>query len=186
MQVRGSKSSWKCLIAKAFPVFVNNSKNDIDLAPTQADTLFTSQLATPFPQYLATNAFKITSVVSSTSESEKIHRTLTKDNTLLSPPSVLKPEEKVTVNTSTITEDFASQHSYLSIRQQRKVIAVLHFWERECARWRLLDEEEADISKAMEEEEGMSGGARMDLGVRLREVRMKKFLIPSQRMEGSV
>jgi hypothetical protein len=34
------------------------------------------------------------------------------------------------------------------------VVGLLFFWEEECMRWRLLDEEEKEVIQALEAEDG--------------------------------
>ncbi|EPE35080.1 hypothetical protein GLAREA_10776 [Glarea lozoyensis ATCC 20868] len=138
------------------------------------------------PTYLSPNAFIITSITTSLSESSRLHADLIKHGTILPIPSDSSPGAQLTVTTASLTpEQIANQHPYLSTKQKARLISLLRFWEMECERWRVLDEEEAAILREMEEEEeGMSGGARMDLGIQLRRNRMMKFMVPSQRVEG--
>ncbi|KAG9239206.1 hypothetical protein BJ875DRAFT_448683 [Amylocarpus encephaloides] len=184
MAAPGKKFSWKRLISNAIPNFANDSKHDLNLTPLQASNLLSHQLAQPLPYYLSPLAFQITNLVTA-SQSNKIHTNLVKHKILLPIPSSPSPSEKIAVNTNAITKDFANQHATISIHVQRQVVSLLFFWEEECVRWRLLDQEEEAILKAMEEEEGMSGGARMDLGIALRAVRMKRCLPPGERGEGT-
>jgi hypothetical protein len=55
---------------------------------------------------------------------------------------------------------------------------LLCFWEEEVVRWRLLDEEEAEIAMAIE----LVGTERVDLGVALERVKMRRQMRPSQRV----
>lgn len=50
----------------------------------------------------------------------------------------------------------------ISIHRQRKLVALLFFWEEELTRWRLLDEEEEEIKRVLEqiEEAGNLSRAR--------------------------
>jgi len=57
----------------------------------------------------------------------------------------------------------------------------LFFWEEECMRWKLLDDEEKEILRAL----GMNKD-NVDLACALEAVEMKKKLLPSQRGEGTV
>ena len=186
MAAKDGRFSWTRLFSNAFPVFANDSINDINLTPPQADKLFAHQITRPYPHYLTDDAFLVASIVDTSSQSARIHQSLIKHNIILPVPAPGSPEtEKMTVNISAITKHFANQHPTISIHVQRKLVALLFFWEEECTRWRLLYEEEQEILTVMEEEEGMSGGARMDLGIALRANRMKKLLMPSDRAEGT-
>jgi hypothetical protein len=61
------------LINNAFPDFANDSINDFDLTPGQADQLFSHQLGTPQPRYLSESAFFIGGITGSKSLSKKVH-----------------------------------------------------------------------------------------------------------------
>jgi hypothetical protein len=92
-----------------------------------------------------------------------------------------KPEggELMTVNTTGIGKGFASQLAVISVHAQRKLVGMLFFWEEECTRWKLLDEQEREILRAIEQE----GAGNRDLDVALEAVEMKKKLLPSKRGE---
>jgi hypothetical protein len=174
---------WSHLHSLTHSVF--SLKSNIDLTPSQADALFTSQLNTPHPTHLSPNAFAISFITTSPSKASKLHINLIKNGIIAPLPSDSSPDEKITVTTASLTpEHIATQYPYLSTLQRRRLISLLRFWEMECERWRVLDEEEAKILREMEEEEGMSGGARMDLGGRLRRNRMVRVMVPSLRVEG--
>jgi hypothetical protein len=81
------------------------------------------------------------------------------------------------VHTERITKQFASQHAIISVHAQRKLVSLLFFWEEELMRWRLLDEEEAEITKAME----YNGDKDENLVLALRTVQLKRKLMPSER-----
>ncbi|CZR54353.1 uncharacterized protein PAC_04237 [Phialocephala subalpina] len=87
--------------------------------------------------------------------------------------------EAITVNTASITKGFASQLAVISVHAQRKLVGLLFFWEEECTRWKLLDEEEREILRAVEEE----ADSNMDLTVALQAVELKKKMLPSRRAE---
>ncbi len=64
---------------------------------------------------------------------------------------------------------------------------MLFFWEEEAVRWRLLDEEESEIRKAMEEGGSAQGGEgvesmKAELRVALESVRMRRRMRPSERV----
>lgn len=87
--------------------------------------------------------------------------------------------ETMTVNTAGITKGFASQLAVISVHAQRKLVGLLFFWEEECTRWKLLDEEEGEILRAVEDE----AESNMDLTVALQAVELKKKMLPSKRAE---
>jgi len=87
-------------------------------------------------------------------------------------------EETLTVNTGGVTKAFASQLAVISVHAQRKLVGLLFFWEEECTRWKLLDQEEREILSALEANKGNA-----DLECALEAVRLKMKLLPSQRGE---
>ena len=68
----------------------------------------------------------------------------------------------------------------ISVHAQRKLVGLLFFWEEECTRWKLLDQEEKGILDALKQNEG-----NMDLQCALEAVRMKMKLLPSKRGEAT-
>jgi len=86
----------------------------------------------------------------------------------------------MTVNTSAITKSFANQVAVISIHAQRKLVGMLFFWEEECTRWKLLDQEEKEILEALETCESHG-----DLELALEAVEMKRKMLPSERGEGT-
>ena len=58
---------------------------------------------------------------------------------------------------------------------------MLFFWEQEALRWRLLDQEEAELKTAMGESDTTDDQKR-ELQTRLESVRMRRAMKPSQRV----
>jgi hypothetical protein len=58
---------------------------------------------------------------------------------------------------------------------------MLFVWEEECVRWKLLDTEETEVLAALEAERTAEVGKDGELEVRLRSVRMRMWLGPSER-----
>jgi len=184
MAARGKKFSFNRLITNAFPNFARDDPNDVNLSPAQADLLLIYQLATPYPRYLNENAFFIASIVGAESLSKKVHKALVKNRIILPIPnssSSAGQGETLTVNTGGVTKGFASQLAVISVHAQRKLVGLLFFWEEECMRWKLLDQEEREILAALEQNKGNA-----DLECALEAVRMKMRLLPSKRGEGTV
>jgi hypothetical protein len=230
MAARGKKFSWMRLITNAIPNFANDSPNDVDLSPAQADQLVAYQLTLPFPLYLDPLSFFMAQITSSKTISGKVHRALIKHGLIAPPPAenVADTKRKMsvtstastrsansatspisdaplskwdsttpTVRTNGITRNFANQLPMISVHAQRKLVGLLFFWEEECTRWKLLDQEEAEILKAMnglEEEWAILGDAagagemeerRRDLEMALRAVEMRRLMLPSKRAEAT-
>jgi hypothetical protein len=185
MAAKGKKFSFNRLASNAFPNFANDSVNDVDLTPGQADQLLTYQLGTAHPRYLSESAFFIGGITGSKSLSKKVHQALRKHKIVLPAPEAGSNKgqaatETMTVNTAGVTKEFASQMAMISVHAQRKLVGLLFFWEEECMRWKLLDQEEREILDALKQNEGNA-----DLDCALEAVRMKMKLLPSKRGEGT-
>jgi len=103
------------------------------------------------------------------SQSLKVYKDLKKSGVI--DPTTL------TIHTERITKHFANQLATISVHAQRKLIGLLFFWEEELVRWRLLDEEEGEIRKAME----YNGEEHEELRVALKTVETKRRMMPSLR-----
>ncbi|KAL5326958.1 hypothetical protein ACEPPN_004647 [Leptodophora sp. 'Broadleaf-Isolate-01'] len=184
MAARGRKFSFLRLINNAFPNFARDDPNDVNLSPSQADALFSYQLALPNPRYLGDEAFSIAGIAGNKTLSRKVFRTLVKNEIIVSAPSEKDGREggdvQMTVNTVGITKNFAHQLASISVHAQRKLVGLLFFWEEECTRWMLLDGEEREIVGLLEMD-----GESTDLRVALEAVRLKRILMPSERAEGT-
>ncbi|KAK8219852.1 hypothetical protein M8818_000826 [Zalaria obscura] len=153
------------------------TKGSIDLSPLEADLLVHHQLAQPQLQYLSPIAFSAAKIVDNESTSVKIHKALTK-NGILGLPS----EPNATpVTTTAITRSFAHQLAFVSAHVQRRLVALLFFWEEECARFRMLDEEEAALLHATSDMP--TEPLPHELQVQLEAIRQRRRLLPSQRAE---
>jgi hypothetical protein len=176
MQKGSSKFSFSRLVQNAFPVFAHDDPNDVDMSPQQADDLVEYQLSLPFPRYLTESSLFVAHIADNETFSQRTHKALLKAG-IISAPSPNNSQPPVT--TAAIGKNFANQLSHISVHAQRKVVGMLFFWEEECTRWMLLDQEAAEILKAIEEGNGES----RDLDLALQAVEMKKKLLPSQRAE---
>ena len=88
-----------------------------------------------------------------------------------------------TLHTELISKHFSNQVPKLSIHQQRQLVSLLFFWEEEVTRWRLLDEEEAEIRKAIKQHHEVHGvhAENEALKVALGTVLVKRNTPPSSR-----
>lgn len=59
----------------------------------------------------------------------------------------------------------------------RRVVSLLFVFEEQAARWRLLEQEEAELNELLRQP---PSGMQSELEVRLQAVRYKKALLPSQ------
>jgi len=178
MAAKGKRFSFMRLINNAIPNFARDDINDVDLSPKQADELVEYQLTLPAPRYLGQGSFFVAGLTDSKSISEKIYKGLLKANIINAPSS---DNSKPPVVTGAIGKSFVHQMACISVHAQRKLVGILFFWEEECTRWKLLDQEEAEILQAM----GHEGMDDRNLDMALRAVEMKRRLLPSQRAEAT-
>lgn len=178
MAAKGRRFSFMRLINNAIPNFARDDVNDVDLSPRQADDLVEYQLTLSNPRFLDSGSYYVAGLTDSKSISEKVHKALLKAHVVSAPTAdrSLSP-----VITSAIGKNFAHQLSCISVHAQRKLVGLLFFWEEECTRWKLLDQEESEILQAM----GQQGMDDRNLDMALRAVEMKKRLLPSKRAEAT-
>lgn len=108
--------------------------------------------------------------------SARIHQELRKSG-------IIDASNPLGIDTRRVTPKFAHQLAFISVGGQRKVVGMLFFWEAEVIRWRLLDQEEAEIESVLHGE-GVTDEAKEELKVRLESVKMRRGMRPSQRSVG--
>jgi hypothetical protein len=107
--------------------------------------------------------------------SARIHKELLK-------AGIIDPAHPLGIDTSKISQKIVSQLSFVSVKAQRKTVGMLFFWEEECIRWRLLEQEKAEIETAMRQGEGnLEDHAKRELEMRLEQVKMRQGMRPTQR-----
>jgi hypothetical protein len=174
--------SWKGLV-QHYAAPASSDDYDVDLTAVQADYLVRSQLRTLTPPYLSEEAFFMAGVAGSRQLSRRVHAALARHGLIAPPPP--SPQQQSfgqpvpPVNTASISSHFVRQLSIISLHAQRRLIGLLFFWEEECTRWKLLDQEQSDILTAM------SYTDSDDLELALRAVEMKRVLLPSRRAEST-
>jgi hypothetical protein len=84
-------------------------------------------------------------------------------------------------DTTKIDKNFVSKISIISVPKQRELADLLFWWEEELTRWRLLDEEQAEI-------EGVTSAAgegslqdEAELQERMQVIEAKRRVLPSLR-----
>ncbi|KAI9868236.1 MAG: hypothetical protein M1813_006981 [Trichoglossum hirsutum] len=160
------------LVTNMFPNMANDAKDDIDLSPSQQDALFRWQLSQENPKVLNDLSFFMGGIVEPKSHSPKIHSALKKNGVIDAATGAL--------HTSRITKHFANELYIISVHRQRKLVGLLFWWEEELVRWRLLEDEEREISLLVAQD-----GERDDLDVALQVVEKKRTMLPSVRAQDS-
>jgi hypothetical protein len=179
--------SFQGFLANMMPFMANDAKNDVEMSPQQMDALVRAHINSRNPRYLDAHSFLIAGLVDNESTAEKALKACIKHGYILPVPQ--SPEEAaargpspMTVNTNAIDKHFANNVGMISVHAQRKLVALLFFWEDECNRWAGLDREEAGIREAMQ---GADPALMTELQTRLASVEGRKTLLPSQRSEGT-
>ncbi|EXJ74244.1 uncharacterized protein A1O5_02540 [Cladophialophora psammophila CBS 110553] len=173
--------SFNRFMTNAFPNFANdNPERDADLTMDEKDTLWTHQVtraeaAQRSPMTLDAGSALMAGITPNNKISARIHKELVKNG-------IIDPSAPLGIDTTRITPKFAHQLAFISVAAQRKVVGMLFFWEEEAIRWRLLEQEQAEIETAMGVVEGgVTEETKKELQVRLQSVRMRKAMSPSQR-----
>lgn len=84
-------------------------------------------------------------------------------------------------DTTKIDQSFVSKIAIISVPKQRELVDMLFWWEEELTRWRLLDEEQAEIEGALTSHDGGSQNDEAELQERLRVIEAKRRILPSLR-----
>jgi len=77
-----------------------------------------------------------------------------------------------------ITRQLPSLLKTIPLGRQRRLVILLFTWEEECTRWRLLDEEEAEIRQHLDMADPEM---RKVLEISLKAIQMKRKMLPSRR-----
>lgn len=161
-----------------------------DLEPDEKESLFKYQIEQSRPEYLTPTSFAEAGIIrgenvrgmfsSDDSESKKIHKALIGLEILPEPSAVEKaaPGTIAPVDTTKIDKRFTNKLYFISIRGQRRLVGMLFFWEEECMRWRLLDEEMREVEQAIEQ---APQDMRAELEMRREAIRMRKRQSPKER-----
>ncbi|OCK81717.1 hypothetical protein K432DRAFT_9755 [Lepidopterella palustris CBS 459.81] len=163
----------------SFSRFINAAVPNLAAAPHQnelsdleQDQVFEYQILVENPHKLDPLASFIAGITRSKTVSGKIHSALIKNGVF--------SEDSQAINTRAITPNFPHQLSMISSFAQKKLVNLLFFWEEEQQRWRVLQEEEAEIRTVIGAEREI-GSATGTLETRLKELEGLIRLKPSLR-----
>lgn len=84
-------------------------------------------------------------------------------------------------DTTKIDRSMVSKIAIISVPKQRELVNMLFFWEEECTRWRLLEQEESELVSSLEN--GVDGDGKIAAEEALKVVRAKRRVPPSLRDE---
>ncbi|GAM91531.1 hypothetical protein ANO11243_095830 [Dothideomycetidae sp. 11243] len=181
MTARRSSSFWARAQESFFFHGRDHDTPDVDLSPAEADSLVRYQLTRAQPQYLTSDSFVYSGITGNETlstvrpktdaVSERVYSHLKQMGIVNEPPSL-------PVDTTKINKHFTNTLYFISMRTQKRLVGMLFFWEEECTRLRLLDEEEAEIAGLLKQDPSSK-----ELEIHLQSVKMKKLLLPSQRAE---
>ena len=186
--------SWNRLVTNTFPNFALDNKNNVEMSPAQADSLFQWQIRQEDPTKLDELAFYAAGVTGALkliesyipNSNDLTNRTDAKTYSkrilkALQKNGVITPEAKLDL--SRITKHLPNQLSFLDVHRQRKLVGMLFAWEEELMRWRLLDEEAAEIKHVLRSIDAGDGEQfhKHELETSLKAVEVKKTMPPSAR-----
>jgi hypothetical protein len=152
-----------------------------DLGPHRRDICYSHQITSHDPYAFDERTFYVAGITDSEGMSKKVFKALRKHEIL---------REDNTVDTYKIGPRFPHQLAVINIVRQRELINMLFWWEEECQRLKKLIEEEAELTKMIDEsekdvaenEDDITKKEMLDQLKFARErVRMKKRQRPSQR-----
>lgn len=150
---------------------LSNSGNP-EFSTAELDRLFDFQISTSSPKKLTASSLYISKVVDHEGLAVKVHRKLIKEGLLTEDPPA--------VHTKKIGRNLTHHFALLPVFGQKRMVCLLFAWEEELMRFRLLEEEEAEL-KVIIEEEQRDGGNVGEMEKRLLELEGLKKLLPSLR-----
>jgi len=84
-------------------------------------------------------------------------------------------------DTTKIDKSLVSKIGIIFVPKQRELVNMLFWWEEELTRWRLLDEEEAEIVRSISARDNGTQDGEAELQERLRVIEAKRKVVPSLR-----
>ena len=90
-------------------------------------------------------------------------------------------------DTTKIDKSLVSKIAIIPVPKQRELVNMLFWWEEELTRWRLLDEEEAEIVRSIGARDNGAQDGEAELQERLQVIEAKRRVVPSlRRADGSL
>lgn len=167
-------------MVNAFPNFANNDVNGSEFTPKEHDTFLRYQLGQENPKIISPVALRLVGVAAEDKGAKKTLQKLYKLGVL--------EEDSPVIHTDLIQPGFTHALAHLPATRQKKLINLLFTWEEELMRWRLIEEEEAEIRQVMAaaaSADGQEGEQDMQhqFAVRLKELEGQWHLLPSLRTQ---
>jgi len=166
--------SFNRLVTNTFPNFASDTTNP-ELSLSEMDLIFDFQTACAKPKQLTPTSLYIAKINDNESSCKKVFDKLVKEGYLTANPDA--------IHTDLIGKKFASQFAIIPVFAQKRLICLLFAWEEELMRWRLLEEEEAELKVVLEEETAQEGRKVGELEKRLLVIEGLKMVKPSMRKE---
>ncbi|KAF4637384.1 hypothetical protein G7Y89_g686 [Cudoniella acicularis] len=152
-----------------------------DLTPPRKDIIFAFQILQPNPLALIPLSLKIAKITGTDQYSNSVFRSAQKEGII--------SQEGYPV-TSKINANLVNRIAILSLPKTKELVNLLFFWEEESTRLRMLQEEEQEIDVILQEMDGVDGERqsheRMELELRLAQVKIRRAMVPSKRTAGGL
>lgn len=165
-------------MTNAFPNFANNDVTGSEFDLPEQDVFFRWQMGQENPKIISSAGLRLVGVAA---EEKGAKKTLSKLHAI-----GILTDEPPAVHTALIKSGFTNELAHLAATKQKKLINLLFTWEEELMRWRLIEEEEAEIEQVMQAaadsgSEESKQEMRNQFAVRLEELKGQWRLMPSLR-----
>jgi len=144
-----------------------------DLSGPARDSLFLSQLEKPDPTALNAESLFTAKICETHYYANSVFKDCQKYGII---DSAGHPD------TSKINRSMVNRIGIISVPKQRELVNMLFFWEEELMRWRLLDQEAAEIEQAINTTENVDLHTS-EMQDRLTAVKAMKRVVPSGRKQ---
>lgn len=171
--IRKLSFSFGRFLTNAVPNFANDNVQASKLTAAEIDLLFTHQLRRENPKTLDPVVFYFLGICANEKFCKQTYDKLIDTGVLL--------EKAPNVDTTKIGPNFAHQHAKIAVHLQRKLVNLVFDWEEELMRWRLLEEEKAEIGQVKSAIRDSAGGETGHFDMRLKEIEGEMRVPPSLR-----
>lgn len=139
IDIRKRSFSFGRFLSNAVPNFAKDCTQASKLAAAAIDLLFSHQLRKENPGTLGPIVFHFLGRCANETLCRQTYNELIDAGVLL--------EKAPYVDTAKIGPNFAHQHAKIAVHLQRKLVNLVFDWEEELMRWRLLEEEMAEVEQ---------------------------------------
>lgn len=171
--IRKLSFSFGRFLTNAIPNFANDNTQASKLTAAEIDLLFSHQLRKENPKILDPIGFYFLGICANEWFCRQTYGKLIDAGVLR--------EKAPYVDTTKIGPNFVHQHAKIAVHLQRKLVNLVFDWEEELMRWRLLEDEMAEIEQVKSAVRESGGGDTGQFDMRLKEIEGEMRLSPSLR-----